>query len=165
MTEQAATTEHILLQITQHMNIFCSKTQNTEHILFQTEHILLQITTLQLNMRGHNEGGGGGGGGGEGGGGGGGEGGEGGGGEGFGEHTSLPVATGNKATAVEEGEHRGEQGGDVTVEGGVTRRSQKEFDDLEMTIQALLTCLRLATHQRHISNTLATHYLSLMTWK
>jgi hypothetical protein len=77
----------------------------------------------------------------------------------------LPVATGNKATAVEEGEHRGEQGGDVTVEGGVTRRSQKEFDDLEMTIQALLTCLRLATHQRHISNTLATHYLSLMTWK
>jgi hypothetical protein len=51
------------------------------------------------------------------------------------------------------------------VEGGVTRRSQKEFDDLEMTIQALLTCLRLATHQRHISNTLATHYLSLMTWK
>jgi hypothetical protein len=72
MTEQAATTEHILLKITQHMNTLCSKTQNSEHILFQSEHSLLQITTLQLNMRGHKEGGGGGGG--EGGGGGGGEG-------------------------------------------------------------------------------------------
>jgi hypothetical protein len=134
MTEQAAATEHLLLKITQHMNTLCSKTQNSEHILFQTEHSLLQITTLQLNMRGHKEGGGGG------------EGGREGCGErgGGGEH-----ARGNEATAVEEGECRREQGGGVTVDeggGGVLSRSQEEFDDLEMTIQDLLACLRLATH-------------------
>jgi hypothetical protein len=37
----------------------------------------------------------------------------------------------------------------VTVDGGgggVLTRSQEEFDDLEMTIQDLIACLRLAAH-------------------